>query len=1041
MRTELYSIRSSAEEISYINDNLKSIVTELNIKASVKILFKTEIDRNPKKIKAELYSNLGAMNPPEFHIFLNALDSEDISTFQYLFTPFIESVERDLKRSENRSENGMYPRIQVFPIENLPGGYPAYCFSYKRRKYLVLPRISLTGASLIDYVAEAIVKAKDIFFSTFDYCPEGYVFTADKPVSNKDKFLSLFSKERPNDFLEGEGGVFIDNEVGTIDPIAPTEINKDIKSSVIFDSEFVAETDMLINSESTPARDTLVNEAKEEKLLSETQPASMVQPAEMETLANEITADTPETDTEVSTEEAASDNTQKEHSKPRSLADEIIAGQLTSDFSADTKEESTEVSVEETTEEPTEASTEESAEASTEESAEESAEKVTDAAEEILSEKFEESYEEALPTARESAPSPQTPQQNGIPYEFRASVDILEDIPDIFAPRKKSRKSRIKDRTPKNESLTDTSSEETSEAEQDKAQPLAKEIPATSEEAPAPAVKKTKEKKQKKDKSENKNPDDKNLKEKKSKDKNTKKNKEDNKSKEKKSEKEKESKEKNDSAEKDEKKPSRFKRFIRNLIPMKGDNKKEIIRKIVVLTAVAVFLTGAFLLLKFYVIDPAVNEANMEHIREIYHSASTQTVTKEVVDENGNVTIVTTEEKATGDWEAVKKINKEIVGWVMLDGTEIDYPVLYHKGDHADSYYYLYKDYNKKYSDFGSIFIDYRCPQAEESKHVVLHGHNMGSDKDAMFGSLVRYTIKDGRTQANPNYYKKHAIVSFDTPKTDGDWVIFAVMKIDVSNDNKNIFDFLKSEFDNNAQYLNFIYNIKERSYFDINVPINENDRLLTLSTCSYESDNMRTVVVARKIRPNEDVSQYVNKAKGKTPASTVYSSFVKEFDNIKWYDGNAKPVGDDKLEFLPQSEMFTVKFYNAYGKVIRTEKVLKGEDAVGIIGAPPVKKSDGKYNYRFIGWDKSYENVTKDLEIRPVYDRSLIPGTDSDTPKPTQAPATKPTDSTVTQPTSTQAPSTSAPTTPPSQPVVTTPSTTAAPTAPTDNQEQQLTE
>lgn len=811
MRTELYSVRSSAEEVDYINRNLKAIVTKLHEVTGVKVLFKTEIDQSPRKIKSELLSSFSAQNPPELYVFANALSTKDISSFYELFAPFIETLEKDLRKSgEAKSiQSDAYPHIQIHPIDDLPSEYPAYCFTFKRRKYLALPESSLVGIPYGRYLIEAIKRAKDIFYAAFDSCPDGYIYTEEKHNTAKDRILSVFAKSTPEeaDTLEEEKP-FVNSEVGTMDAIAPTEIDKTPLQTVIFDTD--------IKGEPEPAV------------------------IKVSTLADEIKA-------------SVSEKASKKEEAPK-----------------------TEKTIKE----------------------EKPSEKVTEA----LHEKEQD--------------------KTTVTSDF-------DYIPDIFS-KKKSKNKLIQEKP----EAADTEVK----AQKDKA---AEEVLQDSE------------------------------------------------------------------AEEDKpKKKGRLKAFLSSFIPMKGDSKKSILRKIIVLIAILTFLTGAFLLLKFYVIDPAVNNSDMEEIQGVFYSD--ETVIEEVVDENGVVSTVVKSNSPKKNWKAVKEINEEIVGWIKSEGTKIDYPVLFHKEDNEDSLFYLYKNYKKKYSDFGSIFVDYRCPEGGNSRHVILHGHNMGSDKDSMFGSLVKYTIKDGRTQANPEYYKKHAIINYDTPEANGEWIVFAVMKIDVSNSNKNIFNYLLSDFENNAQFLNFIYNIKERSYFDVNVPINENDRILTLSTCSYETDNMRTIVVARKVREGEDVSSYVKAAKGKSPSSTVTSDFVSQYDNIKWYDGEGKPAGDGMLEFIPQSEMFTVKFYDAYGKVIRTEKVLKGKDAVGIVGAPPAKESDGTYRYRFLRWDKSYKNVTKNLEIRPVYEKSLIPVTNpnvEDTPVVTPEPTTaKPTTAPVTQ-TPTQAP------------------------------------
>ena len=724
MRTELYSVRSSTEEVAYINNNLKRIATEINANSGIKILFKTEIDYNPKKLRTDIFESFEASNPPELHIFLNALDSEDISSFTYLFSPLIEALEKEIAKNQGTDRSKGTPHIKVHTIDGLKGNLPAYCFTFRRRKFLVLPRISLTGAELSEYVSEAVLKSKDIFADAFKTCPNGFIFKKDDP-EKKGRFFSFLTKKSPA----------VETEDST--------------------------EEILPEAENSTAEIPEVSEA--------------VAPKEKKTL----------------------------------------------------------------------------------------------------------------------------------------NVDTTEDF------LKESEKEESPEKTSEN--------------------------------------KKTKKKK------------------------------------------------------------SRLKNFFFSFIPMKGDKKKDIILKIVVLIAIVTFFVGAYLLFKFYIIDPAKNDADMKEIQKIFYSVP-EDEHLNYTDAEGNTIDVATDE-TTRNWAGVQKVNKEIIGWVKMNNTKIDYPVLYHKGDTDKTQFYLYKNYKKEYSEFGSIFLDYRCTVGGDSKHVILHGHNMGSDKDSMFGSLVRYTIKDGRTQANPDYYKSHALVNFDTPVQNGEWIVFAVMKIDVANTKDNVFDYLRTDFNSDAQFMNFIYNIKERSYFDVDVPINEDDRIITLSTCSYETDNMRTIVVARKVRNGEDVSKYINSVKGQTPKSDVYTDFLKEYDNIKWYDGKEKPTGEVDLEYMHQVEMYTVKFYDANGKVIRTEKVRKGEDAVGIVGAPPVKKSDSTYHYKFLKWSTSYKKVTKDLHVKPIYEKVRIPAENNVSPTapltlPDTTEAPKPKPNTPQQ--TTQKPSTEAPTTAP---------------------------
>ena len=78
------------------------------------------------------------------------------------------------------------------------------------------------------------------------------------------------------------------------------------------------------------------------------------------------------------------------------------------------------------------------------------------------------------------------------------------------------------------------------------------------------------------------------------------------------------------------------------------------------------------------------------------------------------------------DWKKLKDINKEIVAWLKIADTKIDYPVLYHKGDTEKSQFYLYKDMYKDYSIHGSIFVDFRSEKGANSKNVILHNIKEG---------------------------------------------------------------------------------------------------------------------------------------------------------------------------------------------------------------------------------------------------------------------------------------------------------------------------
>lgn len=484
------------------------------------------------------------------------------------------------------------------------------------------------------------------------------------------------------------------------------------------------------------------------------------------------------------------------------------------------------------------------------------------------------------------------------------------------------------------------------------------------------------------------------------------------------------------------------KSFIRSFIPCKGDTLGDITRKIIVLLAMGGFIAGAVILLNFYVFMPAANNSIMTEIQNIANATDDEIIY--ATDDEGKIIEI---KSSTKNWKGLKKVNDEIVAWIKIDSTKIDYPVLEHKGDTPEDQFYLYRNYKKDYSDFGSIFVDYRCENSVDSKNLILHGHNMGSD-DSMFGQLMNYSRADGRTKGNTEFYKKAPIVKIDSPKGSDDYIIFATMKIDVSNDIENVFDYLKAEFDSTARFMNFVYNIKVRSYLDVDVPVNENDQLLTLSTCSYETDNMRTIVVARKVRENEDISKYIKTVRASSPVSTASSSFWIEYKagNTPWYDGEGKLEGDETVEYMAQSKMYTVQFLDANGKAISTQIILEGRDAK----APkenPRKASDGKYYYVFKGWDTVYLDVTKNLTVKPIFTKKEINPT-KPTTKPTTAPETEapyvpPVEDVpvVTEAPETLAPTTAAPATqPPTTALPTEAPTTIPPVSATEAPETQPT-
>jgi len=178
--------------------------------------------------------------------------------------------------------------------------------------------------------------------------------------------------------------------------------------------------------------------------------------------------------------------------------------------------------------------------------------------------------------------------------------------------------------------------------------------------------------------------------------------------------------------------------------------------------------------------------------------------------------------------ERMKEINHDYLGWISIGGTKINYPVV--KG--LDNSYYLNHNFYKKKDFVGSIFMDYRNTGTDADQHTIIYGHNM-KDK-SMFGSLKQYL--------NPEYYENHKIIQFDFQGQSTQWEIFSMY---ISNDTY----LLETEFPTVQSFEKFLIEKKGKSVSPIPTNVGADDKVLTLSTCTTNSDSERMIVHAKLIR------------------------------------------------------------------------------------------------------------------------------------------------------------------------------------------------
>lgn len=184
------------------------------------------------------------------------------------------------------------------------------------------------------------------------------------------------------------------------------------------------------------------------------------------------------------------------------------------------------------------------------------------------------------------------------------------------------------------------------------------------------------------------------------------------------------------------------------------------------------------------------------------------------------------------DWKALKKVNPDVQGWLYQKGTVINYPVV--QGTDNDTY--LHTRFDKQWSGGGTLFVDCRMEKDFKGFNSIIYGHHM---KDgSMFRSIRGYTKEDG-------YYDKHKTLELATPHGNYHLVVFSAFITKATDE-----DTYKMTYDE-AEKQAYIDRAWERSELPItrdSVDVTKNDRLVTLSTCAYDYDEARYIVMCKMV-------------------------------------------------------------------------------------------------------------------------------------------------------------------------------------------------
>ena len=277
--------------------------------------------------------------------------------------------------------------------------------------------------------------------------------------------------------------------------------------------------------------------------------------------------------------------------------------------------------------------------------------------------------------------------------------------------------------------------------------------------------------------------------------------------------------------------------FVRNFIPKSSDTGLEKARKIIMIVCVLTFVFAAVYLFSDFVIQPFITANRLEKLESMVGKSNEAAAAQELAEKYPDVEFP---EGMREKYAELYAKNPDFAGWITIDELDISLPVV--QGE--DNKEYLKVDFDGNRNKYGSVFANSENDMKNLNYNTVLFGHHMLDSK--MFGNLTLY--KD------VEYYKKAPVIEFNTIYGDYKWKIFAVFITNgtAEGDDGYIFDYTFTDLSSPEAVERFLGEIDQRAIYKPEVDISVSDKILTLSTCSYEFDEARLVVMARMVRPGE---------------------------------------------------------------------------------------------------------------------------------------------------------------------------------------------
>lgn len=262
--------------------------------------------------------------------------------------------------------------------------------------------------------------------------------------------------------------------------------------------------------------------------------------------------------------------------------------------------------------------------------------------------------------------------------------------------------------------------------------------------------------------------------------------------------------------------------------------KRERIRKLIIASCMCV-AAGCFLYLGIY----SYQTKRMDDYASIQQNLKGVDSGREVTPETAvihydNAEIVVPD--ILDEYKTLYSLNKKLIGWVKIDDTYIDYPVL----QTSNNEYYLKHNFDQEEDKNGSIFLDKDCSILPRTTNLIVYGHHMRSGR--MFGQLTKYSSEE--------FYKDHKYIQFDTIYEKGTYEIMYVFRSRIYEESEIVFKYYQFiDAASEIEFDSYMREMADMSLYDTGVTAKYGDELLTLSTCDYYTDYGRFVVVAKKVK------------------------------------------------------------------------------------------------------------------------------------------------------------------------------------------------